>query len=147
MPDPDDILESASEEWIDRVSRSIQGEIISYFEGRFTALEDQVLNLRRYLIRTRFIEFHNELIRELADYRYNFETDPSTTADTRALSLQIMSECSDFMGERFLLVLTEINQQRTPELYLHQIMGQWGSYFLQRGLPHSSQPEVEPPGR
>lgn len=133
--DPDEVLESASQEWIDRVSQGITNEIISYFEGRFTALEEQVITGRRFIVRNEFQGYVSGVIATLNQHLGQIQAEQNWTPQDQVAAIQRTADCYSFVATRTLQIADAIVRSRNPERYFHSVQIDWKNYFAQRGIP------------
>ena len=126
---------------IGRASEQLRNEVSQYFEERFDAIEDQLLALRRYMVRESFREYVNVLRRHRNNLEAQFTEELRTRPGELHARLTELGQCTSHIKQRALIEAADITASRHPERALHQIQESWSHFLQQRRIDH---PEMMP---
>ena len=103
------------EEWADKLARNIRDEIIGYFEQRFTAMEDQILDIHRYLIVGHLLDVYNQLYAQYTNAIASLQSLDPKSRPNRDNEIKAYQNCLNHIEQRYKLVGGRIRKSRQPE--------------------------------
>lgn len=127
MPDPVE----EPQEFADKLVTRFRDEVIRYFEGRFAALEDSVMALRRSQAAKAFADYLNTVNEGLARAYHDVQDNPDRSGN--------WGDCHNLVQQHFRLVFENIANSNAPEEVGRLAAREWKNFFDQKRIPH---PEI-----
>lgn len=138
------MFDNVPEEWTDRMAQNIRDEIIGYFEGRFTALEEQILGIRRTLTMDTLSMYAGFIQDTLARFREFVEKHPGANELDKQAQLAKIAAASQFIRQRERTAVSKLLRSRNPEEDMRDLYQNWQNHFKEINLPHPEILRLEP---
>lgn len=134
----DEALRSAQSD--DDDGHEIVQQIIDYFEGRLTSIEGQLLTLRRFVARNRFVDWFRalevSLERSYADANEVVQLAEIPDIDQAWIDRRDnIQECQNYVTEHYRLALKQIMDSSNPETEMFSVSRRWTGYFTKKSVP------------
>ena len=107
-------MEPGYDETINRIAEDLRNQIVEYFEGRLTAIENQILTSRRFHATVDIISHYHYLSNFLQGHITRLTSPPNAgTGITQPLTAAL--ECRRYIDSRIRLAMRDIEASSTPE--------------------------------